>query len=251
MRWELDGRGKMSMLATQTLRKEFKENIDLLIERALQPGDIEALIPEIQRISEHLEKVIREKVLLLEKDFHDHPLSGDYLRTVTEGFDDLDRLLRSSKTFADTVRGKSQEEILVHIKAHYAHNLIPLLNIMAKLENDYVSIATQTISRKQESLSTILRGLHKLKIEEQNTKHSVLVLNKKRRLTQLETSVKRLDLLRKMTQMSLLHDRLNLYYFNNDHPVELREIKQRVDLLRNELKKFGEDSFDVKNFTEQ
>ncbi len=240
-------------LSSQTLRKVFKNNIDSLINKATIERRPETLVSEIQRISEDLEKLIYEKIQLLEIDFHDHQLSGDYLRTVSEGFDDLERLLRSNKTFADKAQVKttSVDDLLHHIKTHYNDTLVPLLNIMAKLENDYISIATNCIQKKQECLNQIQSNLQKLKVEEGNTKRSILILNKKNRLDEINQSMKILNLKRKVVQLSLHHDRLNLYYFNHDHPIELREIKQKVDILRIELRKLKEESGDEQKNVEK
>lgn len=170
--------GKQSMvLSTQQLRTELKNDIDFMIDKTalLKEDDIGSLFTEIQGTSEHLENLIHEKIQLLVEDFQDFPLIGDYLHTVTESFADLDRLMRTSNTFMDSVFATpkellSREEILHHIREHYSKTLVPLLNIMAKLENDYISIATLTILREREALIQIQVILQKLKVIEASTK---------------------------------------------------------------------------------
>lgn len=230
----------LSNLSSQHLRDVFKHKMDDLISLLDQARSTESVYLEIQKTSEHLEKTIHDKTKLLESDFNDQTLSGDYLRSVTESFDDLDRLLRSSKTFIDAVQGKTRDELLEDIKRHHQQTLIPLLNILAKLENDYISLATQTISQKQNALAKVEIEVQKLKMEEKCIKNSILVFNKQKRVSELVTKIRFLDLKRQILKLSLHHDKLNLYYFNHDHPVELKELKHKADQLRSELSKFKE-----------
>lgn len=218
-------------LSTQTLREMIKTNIHKLVESSNQ-------VLDMKHLAIHLEKTLQEKIQRLEADFNDLVLSGDYLESVTEGFDDLDRLLRTSHTFLDIINIKDKSKIGDHIKHYYANTLIPLLNIMSKLENDYVSIAHQTISQKQEALNKLQFPLDKLKSQAKRLRKSLFVFQKKKRSQELEQRIKFLELKRKILQLTLHHDRLNLYYFNHDHPKELRELKQKADALRNELQQF-------------
>lgn len=227
-------------LSTQHLRQVFKEKIDFLIDLLNRENQLEGVYLEIQRVSEDLEKIIHQKTKLLETDFHDHTLAGDYLRSVTEGFDDLDRLMRSSKTFTDAVQGKTKEELLEDIRLHHNQTWVPLLNILGKLENDYISLAQQDIAKKQESLKKLQAMIDKLRLEERYIKNSILMFNKKKKITELAHKRKLIDLKRQMLKLMIHHDKLNLYYFNHDHPIELQEIKKKADILHHELIKFKE-----------
>lgn len=230
-------------LSTQHLREQFKNKIDSLVFMLHQENPKENITLEIQKVSEHLEKTILEKTKLLEGDFHGHVLTGDYFRSVTESFDDLDRLLRSSKTFIDAMQGKTNGELLNDIKRHHTQTLIPLLNILSKLENDYISITTQSIAKKQELLHKLEIDLKSLRKEEKYLRNSFLVFNKKQKLDELINRIRFMDLKRQILKLNIQHNKLNLYYFNNDHPKELTEMKQKADQLRLELSKFKEVSY--------
>ncbi len=233
----------MMSLSTQHLRDDIKTNIDKLVDSTLQEKTVlEELWPEIQHAAQRLEKNIQEKICLLESDFNDLTLTGDYLRTVREGFDDIERLMRHSQTFIDVVKCKDKITLIEHIQHHYRNILIPLLNIMSKLENDYISATHQAISKKQALLNELQTTLKKLKSEEKSYQNSYLIYNKKQKIGELQKKIKYLDLKRKVLQLTLHHDRLNLYYFNHDHPKEMREIKQKADSLRFELNQYKEVS---------
>lgn len=236
----------MPILSTQQLRMVFKSNIDELLQQTKQSQDMELILPQIQHLSERLEKVISQKVQMLEQDFHDYHLTGEYLRTVTESFDDLERLMRSSETFADLLQQKERNDILRHIKIHYTQVLVPLLNIMSKLENDYVSLATQCIFKKQENLNKVQGNLRQLRTLQQEIENSLFVFGKNKKLKELNDKILNLDLERKFLQLTAHQDRLNLYYFNHEHPEELREIKIKADELKTKLIKQREDYLNEK-----
>lgn len=270
-------------LATQKLRILFKMHIEPLLDKENVDNKMMNIdnqkplqnpaerLQDFRQLSIYLEKVIQEHIQQLENDFRDLPLIGDYLRTVTEGFTDLDRLLCSSKTLLDSL-DKSSEQILLqtvipeqiipdrtanqsnanaatsananaatsptiqtilteHIKKHYTKTLVPLLNIMAKLENDYISFATQIISKKQDMLNQLQILTQKLIMDERLTQNNLLIYNKDRRLQIISEKLKLFELKRKILQLGLQHDQLNLYYFSHDHPNELREVKQKADSL--------------------
>lgn len=231
----------MGFLSTQHLRQDIKSNIDRLLDSTLQEKmTLEDLLPEIQNAARHLEKNIQEKIQLLEFDFNDLHLSGDYLRTVREGFDDIEQLMRNSQTFIDIITCQNKETLIEHIQQHHRSMLVPLLNIMSKLENDYISLATQTITRKQDLLNQLEIELKKLKQEVDAIKKSFVIYNKNQKMEILREKIHHIYLKRKLLQLTLHHDKLNLYYFNNDHPEELTALKQKADSLRSEFNKFKE-----------
>src|ERR1700737_1507378 len=96
-------------LSSQHLRECFKHQLDDLVHLLQQADNLDDVYLEMHKISEQLEKTIQHKAKLLETDFHNQELMGDYLRSVTESFDDLERLLRSSKTFIDVMHGKTKD----------------------------------------------------------------------------------------------------------------------------------------------
>lgn len=237
----------MGFLATQHLRYDIKTDIDKLVGSTLhEETAFQELLPEIQHAARRLEKNIQEKIQLLESDFKDLKLSGDYLFSVRESFTDIEQLMRHSQTFIDVVR-HNKITLIEHIQHHYRSMLIPLLNMMSKLENDYISIANLTITKKQILLNELKITLKKLKLQVSALKKSLVIYNKEQKMNGLKEEIQVLDLKRKMLQLSLDHDRINLYYFNHDHPEELYELKQKADDLRLELGNFKEmnnhDSF--------
>lgn len=227
-------------LSTHHLRAFFKGKMDDLVELFNQASSQNNIIFEIQKISEHLENTIQEKIRLLTSDFRDHVLVGDYSRSVTESFDDLERLLSSSKTFLDILKNKTNGELLNHIRKHYTHTLIPLLNIISKLENDYISLAAHSIQKSKEDLSKIEYQLKTLKTEEKYLKTSFLVFNKKQKLDELIQKIRFLSLRRQLLKLNIQDTRLNLYYFKYDHPEELTAMKNRAKNLRLQLSQFKE-----------
>lgn len=233
-----------SNASTKHLRDTFKNKMDDLTSLLNQVERVEdayaEIQSEIQKVSEHIEKVIQTKTKQLETDFHNQILGAEYLKTVTESFDDLERLLRSSQTFADAIQGQTKDALLQDIQRHNNHTLVPLLNILSKLENDFFSVTTQTINKKEESLNKTMFSINHLMKEEKILKNSILIFNRKKKLSDVITNIRFLNLKRQLLKLSIHHDKLNLYYFNHDHPKELKEIKQKADELRFELAKYKE-----------
>jgi len=224
-------------LSTQNIRDEFKTHIKQWGDEAQKKNAESHILFEIHRWSENIEKVIQEKVRLLETDFNDYPLKGEYLRTVSEGFDDLDRLLKNQKTFLDVTKGKNIFSILDQIQHHYTNYLIPLLNIMAKLENDYISIATQALSEKAKKTLVLETQIRTLNEEKFKIKKRFFGFNNRNKYITISKKIRTLETQRKIAHLALAHIELNLYYFNHDRPYELRLLKERADKLRTKLYK--------------
>src|ERR1700722_19030995 len=91
-------------LSIQQLRDEFKTHLDKWEAISHQNPDAPLRLEiqkEVQKWGNHLEKFIQEKVQLLEMDFNEYSIEGEYLRSVSEGFDDLERIMRTHKTLID------------------------------------------------------------------------------------------------------------------------------------------------------
>jgi hypothetical protein len=222
-------------LSIQYLRDEFKTHFEKWGNEASQKKSENEILFEIQQWGENIEKIVQERIRLLETDFNDYPLKGEYLRSVKEGFDDLERLLRNQKTFLDIAKGNNLTNILEQIKHHYCQYLIPLLNIMSKLENDYISIATQAILEKNKLLAEIETEIKSLKMEKDKIRKTFFDLNKKKKFIEIVKKIQNLEMHRKIIQLSIHHIKLNIYYFNHDRPKELQELKEKADQFRAEL----------------
>lgn len=105
----------------------------------------QAIVKDIQEWSESIEKEIQMKISFLEKNIQKYHLKDDYLRTTTESLIDLDTLRRNKKTFFDIAHGENIQSVLHQINHHYFNYLVPLLNILSRLEHDYLSIANREI----------------------------------------------------------------------------------------------------------
>lgn len=128
------------MPSTHELHEDFNKALSALIEKIKHHENNATLISYIQTVSTQFEKLIQEKIQQLMNEFQQVPIEGDYLNTVTEGFTDLDRFLRKSFTLIDYIQIETSEDFGSSIKKYQLHTLIPLFNILAKLENDYHSI---------------------------------------------------------------------------------------------------------------
>lgn len=242
-------------LSSHHLRNEMKTNIDQLVASTLQEKiTLPELLPEIQNTALRLEQSIQEKICLLASDFHALNLSGDYLRSVRESFADIEYLMRHTQTFIDLVKCKDKNILSKHIKYYHRNTLVPLLNMMAKLENDYISITHQTISHEKASLNQLEILINQFKAEENFLKPSVFVYHKKRKLTILQEKINYLELQRKILQLILRHDQLNLYYLTQDHPKDMQELKQKADAQRtegNKLKAMSQNEYNDDAFNKK
>ncbi len=225
----------MTNLSAQQLRDEFKVHLDKWQNIDNNPLEQQQVLSEIQKWSANLEKFIQEKLALLETDFQEYSLQDEYLRSVSEGFDDVEQIMKTHKTLIDVAKGATISNILEKIKKHYTHYFVPLLNIIAKLENDYVSITTKTIVDKGAIVEKIEEHLKELKKEKQQIKSHFFDFNRKEKYLKLIMEIKKLELRKKIIRLTLHHHKLNLYYFNHDRPPELKEIKEKADKLRDEL----------------
>lgn len=223
-------------LSTQRLKDEFKSSVkkwDSTLQRRTVPDA--AIVAEIRLWGEFIEQSIQGKVQRLENDFKEFVLKGEYLRTVNEGFDDLNRLFRTQKTFLDIAESNELTHVLYQIKRHYTHYIVPLLNIISKLENDYVSIITQLMTEKKEQLSKIDEKIKTLKQEKQKLKHNLFSFNKKKKFINILHTIHHEETNKKIIQLFLHHIKLNLYYFNQDRPSALQAVKENADSLGAQL----------------
>ncbi len=224
-------------LSTEQLREDFKAHLDKW-EGTLQHTIDPSLKNEIQQWAEQVERYIEKKIQLLEMDFNEYPLRGEYLRSVSEGFDDLEQLMRNHKTLMDLTHHEDVEVVLKHIRHYYKQYVIPLLNIMSKLENDYIAIITSAILKSEKIIHNIDLDLSALENEKDNIQHDFFSFNRKNKFLTISKKIKLLKIKKKIARLTLHHDKLNLYYFNHNRPPELKEIKEKRDKLLEELETF-------------
>lgn len=232
------------MLALSQLRENFKVNI-LSWEEKISLNTVhkpEEILPDIYQWGEFLEKTLQEKIRLLENDFKVYPLQGEYLRSVTESFDDLDRVRSHHKTLLDLTRLDNATGILNEVKHHYTQYFIPLVNILSKLENDYKAITTESMLQTEYKIREIDNHLNLLKTEKTKIKNSFFDFKRKTKILKISKQIKVLELQKKILKLNVHHDRLNLYYFNNNRPPELQDLKNKVDYFRTELRQLEEKS---------
>lgn len=230
-------REKMS-LSTAHLRDDFKTHVEHW-EGAItsqKPKINRSLLIEIQNWSTKIEKFIQEKIRLLEMDFNDYHLKGEYLHSVSEGFADLERIMRTEKTLLDTTKNHDLRKILENVKHYYTRYFVPLFNILSRLENDYIAITTNAILENTKKISALEQKIKELKTEKRRIKNRLLSFISTSMSDEISKSIEKLELQRKLVRMTMLHDRLNLYYFNHERPLELKEIKEKADRIRSELR---------------
>lgn len=239
-------------LSSKQLRDDYQTALEKwryrLIDQTPQPANSqrqnrdEHIALEIQQWGEHFEKAIQEKVRLLIFDFTEYPLKGEYLRSVTESFADLERLFRSQKTIMDIVQNADKQKndlstVLHQLRNHYSNYLVPVLNILSKLENDYRSMAIQAIAKQNKALIEIDKQVKSFTIEKNKIRMRFMDFNKKKNFTETIKKIKVLAFRKKNITLALQHIKLNLYYFNHDRPELMKAFKEKTDFYRKELQK--------------
>lgn len=225
-------------LSTAHLRDDFKTHLEHWedVITSQEPKINQTMLIEIQNWSTKIEKFIQEKIRLLEIDFNDYQLKGEYLNSVSEGFADLERIMRTEKTLLDTTKNNNLKKILENVKHYYTRYFVPLFNILARLENDYIAVTTNSILENTKKISTLERQIKALKTEKRCIKNRLLSFIRTNIFDEISENIDELELQRKLLRTTMLHDRLNLYYFNHERPLELKEIKEKADRIRKELR---------------
>jgi len=223
-------------------REDFKKQIEKWQNGSIHGVDKSAFLDEIKKWGAELDRIIQLKVKLITEDFNALQLKGDYKKTVPKSFEDLELLLRAQKTFTDLMMDDQLESILKKVQLYYVHSIIPLFNIIAMLENDYSSLLSQNINENGRLIHELDLIISKLKETKQKLKRKVFIFHKTEKITDLSKKINNLELKRKITQLSLYHDKLSLYYFNHERPPELREIKAKTDKLKMQLKALEEST---------
>jgi len=224
-------------LSTEKLRGEFKTRLHALKDVTEKAAKIEVVEPLFEETSHYLEKAIAKKLETLAKDMEDFILRGEYLRSMTESLDDLDRFRETSKNLNDYVEKQDKEALLKHVSQYYSNTLVPLLNLISKLENDYLSLAKQTIAKKEELIGKIEYKLTLLKSEKRRMKLSLWTFNSKK-IELISRQIEMLEFRQSILSLTLEHDKLNLAYFNQDHPEAMSEIKSKADAIRFNIRTF-------------
>lgn len=238
-----DGRKNMR-LSTTALRDDFKTRLEHWEGVVASLTENPLLLTEIQDWSVRLEVFIQQKIKWLELDFKNFDLQDEYLRSVSEGFDDLERIMRTEKTLLDDIEGQDLKNILQKIKNYYTRYLVPLLNIFSKLENDYIAITTNAILQNSKKVLILETNIHALQKERDSIANRFLKFIHATDHNDIHKMIKNLELHRKILRLTMQHDRLNLYYFNHERPPELKEMKEKADALRAELRKITGVSYD-------
>lgn len=231
----------MASSSIHRLRENFKSHLHHWESILLSKESQENLLSEIQQWTKTVQEDINQQIHILTSDFNDFQLTGEYSQSVSEGFEDLNRLMKKKMDLNQLASGENIEEILQKCQIYYHERLTPLLNILSKLENEYISISTQTIAEKSKYIRKLDKLLKQLHVERENVKNRFIGFNRKHKFLQISKHIKKLELERKLVRLTLHHDRLNLYYFTHDRPPELKEIKNKTDKIRLALLKLEEE----------
>jgi len=210
--------------STQYLRHEFKSYLEKWTRAFDENNFSDETLAEITKWGLYLEHYLDEKINLLKADFSDHRLTGEYLRSVREGFESLERMMLAHQSLDHLIKEAPHTTLIAKIKEYYSSYLVPILNIIAKLENDFITVTTNAILEKG-------RLIEKLEDEIENTKKQKKSANNEAITKKIED----LELKKELTRLTLQHDRLNLYYFNHGRPKELTEFKKKADLIREKI----------------
>lgn len=225
--------------STENLRRIFKDRLNQLKSATENADEIDLLKPIIEETSRFLEAAITQKLDSLAKDIEDFILKGEYLRTMTESLDDLGRFRETSKNLNTDVGHGDKALILKQVAHYYTHTLIPFFNLISKLEYDYVSLAKQTIAKKEELIERLEYKLSLLRTEKRRIKMSLWTFNNKR----IELLSKKIDMLefkQALLSLTLEHDKLNLSFYDQDHPDTLRDVKAKADAIRHDIRPYEE-----------
>lgn len=224
-------------LSIAHLRDDFKVHLEQWTGDVAQKAHINpTLLTEVRHWSLKIEKFIQEKIRLLEMDFNHYELKDEYLRSVSEGFADLERIMSTEKTLIDAIEHQDLEKIPEKIKHFYMHYFVPLFNILSRLENDYIAITTDAILTNSKKVSEIELQIKTLKTEKRSIKNRILSFIRINMFEEISKNISELELQRKLLRLTMQHDKLNLYYFNHERPPELKAIKEKADSLRAELR---------------
>lgn len=218
-------------LSLQQIREEFKSHLDKW-QQMTETHPPAQVLASIQAWGFQLEKDIQIRLKLFDNDFLEYTLQGEYARSVMESFDDIAQLMKTHKTFIDIAKGNDLPIIFQKIKKYYLQYFVPLVNIFARLQNDYIAVATKTIIDKSAVIEKIEEHLKELKKEKQQIKSRLFEFNRKEKYNKLAAEIKRQELRKQLIRLNVHHHKLNLYYFNHDRPSELKDIKEQVDKLR-------------------
>lgn len=231
----------MSSGSIHRLRENFKSHLNHWESTLLSNESQDNMLTEIQQWTKTVQEDINQQIHIITCDFNDFQLTGEYSQSVSEGFENLNRLMKKKMDLTQLATGDNIEEILQKCQIYYHERLTPLLNILSKLENEYISIATQMITEKGKHIRKLDKLIKQLYLERESVKNQFIRFNRKHKFLQISKHIKKLELERKLVRLTLHHDRLNLYYFTHDRPPELKEIKNKTDQMRLALLKLEEE----------
>jgi hypothetical protein len=211
--------------STQYLRHEFKAYLEKWTKAVNDNNCSDETLAEITKWGLYLEHYLDEKISLLKADFNDHTLTGEYFRSVREGFENLKQMMQSRHTLNHLIQETPKTTALIaQIKNYYNLYLVPILNTMAKLENDFIAVTTNAILEKGRLIEKLEDEIERVK-KQKKSDHNEAMTKK----------IEGLELKKEWARLTLQHDRLNLYYFNHGRPKELTEFKKKADLVREKI----------------
>lgn len=227
--------GTLVSASAQQLQVDFKENIDKLIHSATASNSLEEILPYLYKLSHTIENTLKSKLKLLESDYHDQVLSDEYYHSVVKSFQSMSVLLKSRPLSLDNQNFNDVPSMVTHLQDHYTQTLVPILSIISDLENVFIAISKESIREEQEALQRYDRRIIQLKAEEEKLKKKILVLGRNKKLEKIGKKIKIAELNKRLTQATLHHARLNLYYFNHYEPPELHDVKHKAEFLKKKV----------------
>lgn len=230
-------------LSILDLREAFRTHLEKWEEAFREQPEPSLITPEIEQFAENIERSIQTKIKLLESDFNNLTLEDEYARSINEGFSNLEQMQKTNKTCMDAAKGQDIQNILSHMKQHYKNYIVPIFNVMAKLENDFQAITIKSILEKRKRLTDLDFEIKAFKDEKNRIRKRFFDLNRKKKYWVVSKKLKQLELEKTLTHLTLHHDKLNLYYINHNRPQELHDIKARADALRSELSALEEKEY--------
>ncbi len=239
------------------LRAEFKAQINQWNKNLQAKNLTHQTKQEMEGWIAKIELFIQKKVQLLTKDFSEYVLEGEYLRSVTEGFSDLEHIMKSKTTFIDLSNNDNFPVCFSKANDYYSQYLIPISNILAKLDNDYIGISAKRMIDKSSEIAQLNALLTCLNAEKNSIRKNIFSDNRDRNLADILHYIHDVEHQKKILRLSLHHDQLNLFYFMHDRPPELESLKTSTDKSRRRLPKISKgitiasntDILQIKNYS--
>jgi hypothetical protein len=160
--------------STQYLRHEFKAYLEKWAKAIDENNFSDETLTEITKWGLYLEHYLDEKINLLRADFSDHLLTGEYLRSVREGFENLEQMMQTHQTLDHLIKETPNSALITQIKEYYNSYLVPILNIIAKLENDFIAVTTNAILEKGRLIEKLEDEIETVKNQKKSENNEVI-----------------------------------------------------------------------------